>query len=73
MTAASQQLFSDFTSKKCRPEAEILVDGRALTAPVIREPILGGSGQIKAGFKLEEAKEAGRPPIVRRQDGSRGR
>ena len=26
-------------------------------APVIREPILGGSGQIAAGFKLDEAKE----------------
>jgi preprotein translocase subunit SecD len=57
MTAASQQLFADFTSKNVGRKAEIRVDGRALMAPVIREPILGGSGQIVAGFKLEEAKE----------------
>jgi preprotein translocase subunit SecD len=57
MTAASQRLFAELTSKNVGRKAEIRVDGRALTAPVIREPILGGSGQISAGFKLDEAKE----------------
>ena len=34
---------------------------QVLMAPVIREPIRGGSGQIASGFKLDEAKElAGR-------------
>ena len=56
MTAASQRLFGEFTSKNVGRKAEIRVDGRALMAPVIREPILGGSGQIAAGFKLDEAK-----------------
>lgn len=57
MTEASQRLFAEFTSKNVGRKAEIRVDGRALSAPVIREPILGGSGQISAGFKLDEAKE----------------
>ena len=57
MTEASQRLFAELTSKNVGRKAEIRVDGRALTAPVIREPILGGSGQISAGFKLDEAKE----------------
>ena len=57
MREASQRLFAEFTSKNVGRKAEIRVDGRALTAPVIREPILGGSGQISAGFKLDEAKE----------------
>ncbi len=57
MTEASQRLFAEFTSKNVGRKAEIRVDGRALMAPVIREPILGGAGQIAAGFKLDEAKE----------------
>jgi preprotein translocase subunit SecD len=56
MTPSSQRLFADFTSKNVGRKAEIRVDGRTLVAPVIREPILGGSGQISAGLKLDEAK-----------------
>jgi preprotein translocase subunit SecD len=57
MTEASKQLFAEFTSRNVGRKAEIRVDGRALMAPVIREPILGGSGQIAAGLKLDEAKD----------------
>jgi preprotein translocase subunit SecD len=57
MTGSSQRLFAAFTSKNVGRKAEFRVDGRALMAPVIREPILGGSGQISAGFKLDEAKD----------------
>jgi preprotein translocase subunit SecD len=37
-----------------RPFA-IVVDDRVLSAPVIREPITGGSGQISGNFTLQEA------------------
>ena len=37
-----------------RPFA-IIVDDLVLSAPVIREPILGGSGQIAGNFTIEEA------------------
>jgi preprotein translocase subunit SecD len=57
LTEASGRQFAAFTSANVGKKAEIRVGGRALMAPVIREPILGGSGQIAAGFKVEEAKE----------------
>jgi preprotein translocase subunit SecD len=57
LTEASGRQFAALTSANVGKKAEIRVDGRALMAPVIREPILGGSGQIAAGFKVEEAKE----------------
>jgi preprotein translocase subunit SecD len=57
MTEASQRLFAELTAKNVGRKAEIRVDGRALMAPVIREPIVGGGGQVAAGFKLDEAKE----------------
>jgi len=37
-----------------RPFA-IIVDDQVLSAPVIREPILGGSGQIAGNFTIEDA------------------
>ena len=33
----------------------IVLDDEVISAPVIREPILGGSGQITGGFTVEEA------------------
>ena len=56
MSEASKRVFADFTTKNVGRKVEIRVDGRALMAPVIREPILGGMGQIAAGLKLDEAK-----------------
>src|SRR5690606_31440595 len=32
----------------------IVLDGKVLSAPVIREPILGGSGQISGSFTIED-------------------
>jgi SecD/SecF fusion protein len=37
-----------------RPFA-IVLDGKVLSAPVIREPIIGGSGQISGSFTVQEA------------------
>jgi preprotein translocase subunit SecD len=39
-----------------RPFAVVL-DGKVITAPNIREPILGGSGQISGNFTVESARE----------------
>ncbi len=58
------RLFGDFTAKNVgRPFAILLDNGvvngkrdvRVVSAPVIREPILGGSGQISGGFSVQEA------------------
>ena len=32
----------------------IVLDGKVLSAPVIREPITGGSGQISGSFTVED-------------------
>lgn len=39
-----------------RPFA-IILDNKVISAPVIREPILGGTGQISGGFSVEEAND----------------
>ncbi len=39
-----------------RPFAVVL-DGKVITAPVIREPILGGSGQISGSFNAQSASD----------------
>jgi len=39
-----------------RPFA-IVLDGKVISAPVIREPILGGTGQISGGFTVQEAND----------------
>ena len=37
----------------------ILLDNQVLTAPVINEPICGGSGQISGNFNAQSASESG--------------
>ena len=39
-----------------RPFA-IVLDNKVISAPVIREPIIGGSGQISGGFTVEQAND----------------
>ena len=55
MTESSKRLFADFTSKNIGRPMEMRVDGRVIHKPVIREPILGGSGQL-TGFGVDEGK-----------------
>jgi SecD/SecF fusion protein len=47
--------FGDITSAHVGEPFAILLDGTVLSAPVIREPITGGSGQISGDFTAEEA------------------
>ena len=35
----------------------VVLDGEVITAPVLREPICGGQGQISGGFSVEEAND----------------
>ena len=47
MSAASGAAFADFTRHNVGHKVEFRVDGKAFgPAPVIREPILGGRGQL---------------------------
>ena len=47
--------FADLTKDSVGRRFAIVIDNVVLSAPVIREPILGGSGQISGGFTVEEA------------------
>jgi preprotein translocase subunit SecD len=46
MTAESAKRFGEFTTKNVGRPMEIRIDGKTVMTPVIREPILGGSGQV---------------------------
>jgi len=49
--------FAKFTAENVNRRFAIVLDGKALSAPVVREPILGGSGQISGGFTVKSANE----------------
>ena len=45
--------FANFTKDNVGKPFAIVLDDKVLSAPVIREPILGGSGQISGNFTVE--------------------
>ncbi|KWT71564.1 Protein-export membrane protein SecD [Hyphomicrobium sulfonivorans] len=47
--------FGNFTKDHVGQPFAIVLDNKVLSAPVIREPILGGSGQISGSFTVESA------------------
>ena len=49
--------FGLVTQKNVGRPFAIILDKKVISAPVIREPILGGSGQISGGFTIEEAND----------------
>ncbi len=58
MTESSKRLFADFTGRHVGRKAEFRLDGRVVMTAVIREPILGGVGQISdRSLTIEQAKE----------------
>jgi preprotein translocase subunit SecD len=53
--SAGSRQFARVTTEKVGSPFAVVLDGVVLAAPVIREPILGGSGQISGNFTLESA------------------
>lgn len=49
--------FGDVTTENVGRPFAIVLDGRVISAPVIREPIVGGTGQITGNFTVEEAND----------------
>ena len=49
--------FGDVTTKNVNRPFAIVLDGQVISAPTIREPILGGSGQISGSFSVQEAND----------------
>jgi protein-export membrane protein SecD len=53
--AAGARRFGQVTQENVGKPFAIVLDNEVMSAPVIREPILGGSGQISGNFTVEEA------------------
>ncbi len=49
--------FGNVTTENVDRPFAIVLDGEVISAPVIREPILGGSGQISGTFTVEESND----------------
>ncbi|MBM10000.1 MAG: protein translocase subunit SecD [Magnetovibrio sp.] len=49
--------FGDVTAANVNRPFAIVLDGTVISAPVIREPILGGSGQISGNFNVTQAQD----------------
>ena len=55
--SAGARRFAKLTTEHVGERFAIVLDGRVLSAPTIREPIPGGTGQISGGFTLQGAKD----------------
>jgi SecD/SecF fusion protein len=49
--------FADITRANVNKPFAIVLDGKVISAPVIREPIVGGRGQISGNFNAQSATE----------------
>lgn len=49
--------FGRLTQKNVNRPFAIVLDEKVISAPVIREPILGGTGQISGGFSVQETND----------------
>ena len=54
-TPEAAKVFGAWTQKSIGQRFAIVVEKEVLSAPVVREPILGGSGQISGNFTVAEA------------------
>lgn len=55
--ATGARRFARLTTEHVNERFAIVLDGKVLSAPTIREPIPGGRGQISGGFSLQGAKD----------------
>jgi preprotein translocase subunit SecD len=55
--AQGAKKFGAITQENTGKQFAIVLDGKVISAPVIREPILGGSGVISGNFTVQSAKD----------------
>jgi protein-export membrane protein SecD len=55
--ASGGKRFADVTQANVGRPFAIVLDNEVISAPVIRQPILGGSGQISGGFTVQQAND----------------
>ena len=57
LNAQGGKIFGDFSGNNVGNRMAVVLDGKVYSAPVIRERIGGGSGQISGGFSVQEASD----------------
>ena len=57
LSTGGARKFGDVTAKNVGRPFAIILDNQVISAPVIREPILGGSGQISGSFTVQSAND----------------
>ena len=57
MTSEGAGLFADVTTENTGRQLAIVLDGELKSAPVIRQPIVSGRGEISGNYDLQEAFE----------------
>lgn len=57
LTANGRKAFAELTRQNIGKRLAIVVDGKLLTAPIIRSEIPGGSAMITGNFSDQEAKD----------------
>ena len=65
--------FAEATQENVGKPFAIVLDNKVISAPVIREPILGGSGQISGSFTVQSANDLADPAARRRAAGAADR
>jgi protein-export membrane protein SecD len=55
--ARGTRIFADLSTKNVGRRFAIVLDGKVVSAPVFREPILGGRAQISGHFSQQEAQD----------------
>lgn len=55
LNSIGAKIFGDFSGASVGKRMAVVLDGKVYSAPVIRERIGGGSGQISGGFTMAEA------------------
>ncbi|WP_457595887.1 protein translocase subunit SecD [Hydrogenimonas sp.] len=55
LNSQGAEIFGDFSGKNVGKRMAVVLDNKVYSAPVIRERIGGGSGQISGGFSVKEA------------------
>lgn len=57
LSSVGSRIFADISSKNTGKMLAIVLDNEVISAPVINEPIIGGSGVISGSFSMETANE----------------
>lgn len=57
LNASGASRFADITRAHVGTPFAVVLDGKVVTAPVIRSPITGGSGEISGSFTVAEARD----------------